>query len=48
MVQYTKILHTSLLTEPESKWEFELTKDTPNLALAGELWSVFCDGFGEK
>ena len=27
---------------------FELTKDTPYLALAGELWDVFCEYFDEK
>ena len=24
---------------------FEPTKDTPNLALQGELWGVFCEDF---
>ena len=28
--------------------EFEPTKNTPYLALTGELWSVFCEYFGEK
>ena len=28
--------------------DFELTKDTPYLALTGELWSVFCEYFGER
>ena len=28
--------------------DFELTKDTPYLALTVELWSVFCEYFGEK
>ena len=23
--------------------DFELTKDTPYLALTGEVWSVFCE-----
>ena len=27
---------------------FELTKDTPYLALTGELWDVFCEYFDEK
>ena len=27
--------------------DFELTKDTPYLALTGELWSVFCQYYGE-
>ena len=28
------------------KWDFEPTKDTPYLALTGELWGVFNVGFG--
>ena len=28
--------------------DFELTKNTPYLALTGELWSVFGEYFGEK
>ena len=24
------------------------TKETPYLALMGELWGVFCEGFGEN
>ena len=27
---------------------FELTKDTPYLALSGELWSVFCEYFNRN
>ena len=27
---------------------FELTKDTPHLALSGELWSVFCEYFNRN
>ena len=27
---------------------FELTKDTPYLALSGELWSVFYEYFNKK
>ena len=26
----------------------DLTKDTPYFALAGELWGVFCNDFGEN
>ena len=26
----------------------ELTNDTPYLALKGEVWSVFCENFGEN
>ena len=30
------------------KSEFEHTKNTPYLALTGELWDVFCENFGEN
>ena len=46
-IQYDMLLHTSL-TEADYKLEFEHTKDTPYLALAGELWGVFCEDFGEN
>ena len=31
----------------EHKSGLALTKDTPYLALAGELWDVYCDEFSE-
>ena len=31
----------------EHKSGLALTKDTPYLALAGELWGVYCDEFSE-
>ena len=34
--------------EEGHKSEFALTKDTPYLALTGELWSVFCEDFLRK
>ena len=30
------------MTAAENKSQFELTKDTPYLALTGELWGVCC------
>ena len=36
------------MAEAEYKSEFEHTKDTPYLALTGELWSVFCGDFEEN
>ena len=32
----------------EHKSDFELTKDTPYLALMGELWGVCCEDFREN
>ena len=37
------ILYSSILTSLHNMLPFELTKDTPYLALPGELWSVFCE-----
>ena len=31
------------MTEAENESQFVLTKDTPYLAFAGELWDVFCE-----
>ena len=43
------IVHIIALTEVESKSGCcEPTKDTPYLALAGKLWGVFCEDFGEN
>ena len=28
--------------------DYKLAKDIPYLTLAGEIWSVFCEYFGEK
>ena len=36
------------LTEGGYTSEFWPTKDTPYLALAGELWGVFCEDFAEN
>ena len=35
-------------TEVVYKSEFESTKDTPYLALTGELWGVYCEEFEEN
>ena len=32
----------------ERKSNIRLTKDTPYLALTGELWGVICEDFGEN
>ena len=37
----TYIFHKALQVLPRA--EFALTKDTPYLALTGELWAVFCE-----
>ena len=36
------------MTKAEYKPELDFTKDTPYLALTGELWDVFCDDFREN
>ena len=36
------------LSGAEYNHEFEAAKDTPYLALTGELWSVFCEDFDEN
>ena len=36
------------MIEVEYKSEFVSAKDTPYLALTGELWGVFCEDFGEN
>ena len=35
------------MTAAPHKSYFELTKDTPYLALTGEVWGVCCEDFGE-
>ena len=42
---FRDIAHITVVTEAEYKLEFE---DTPYLAVMGELWSVFCEAFGEN
>ena len=36
------------MNEAKYKPQFAHTKDTPHLALTGELWDVFCEDFGEN
>ena len=36
------------MPEAEDKSVFQLTKDTPYLALTGKVWVVYCDDFGEN
>ena len=42
------LVHITTVTGAEYECKFEPTKDTPYLALTGELWGVFCDNFGEN
>ena len=42
----TDIAHITAVTETEYKFEFEHMKNTPYLALSGQLWVVFCEAFG--
>ena len=39
---------TFQVTGSEHKLEVNFTKDTTYLALMDELWSVYCEDFGEK
>ena len=50
ITQYKEHDSTYITTRSEFKYEleFEHTKDTPYLALTGELWGVFCEDFGKK
>ena len=41
-------VHITVLTGAEDECKFESTKDTPYLALTGELWGVVCDNLGEN
>ena len=36
------------MTAWERNSDFKLTKDTPYLALRGELWGVYCEELGEN
>ena len=42
------ILKSSILISLHNMLPFELTKDTPYLALSGELWSVFYEYFNRN
>ena len=42
------ILYSSILISLHNMLSFELTKDTPYLALSGELWSVFYEYFNRN
>ena len=42
------ILSSSILISLHNMLPFELTKDTPYLALSGELWSVFYEYFNRN
>ena len=49
MVKYNMVLDTTLQwLRRNLNQEFEPTKDTPYLALTGELWGVFCENFGKN
>ena len=36
------------MTAAKRKSDFELTTDTPNLTLTGELWGASCEDSGEN
>ena len=37
-----------MITVAEKESDIRITKDTPYLALTGELWGVYCEGLGEN
>ena len=37
-----------MITVAEKESDIRITKDTPYLALTGELWGVYCKGLGEN
>ena len=41
-------VHLDFLFMVESDRTFRLTQDNPYLALAGELWGVYCEDLEEK
>ena len=47
MIYYSKYFIELILTSLHNMLPFEFTKDTPYLALSGELWSVFYEYFTE-
>ena len=40
---YHDITYINAVIKAEYKSEFEVTKDTPYLALIDEIWGVFCE-----
>ena len=42
------IAYITAVTDAEYKSQCDPTKDTPYLALTGELWGVFCEDFKEN
>ena len=41
-------VNVNAVTEVKHRAEFVLSSDTPYLTLTGELWSVYCEDFGEN
>ena len=47
-VQHHDFSYGTTMTVAEHKSDLQLTKDTPYLALTGELWGVYCDNLEEN
>ena len=45
---YHNIINGTAMTAPERKSNLKLTKETPYLALTGELWAVYYEDFDEN
>ena len=45
---YHDITYNTAITVAESESVIRITRDTPYLALTGELWDVYCASLGEN
>ena len=45
---YRDITYGTVITVAESEWELRITRDTPCLALTGELWDVYSEDKWKK
>ena len=45
---YHNITYDNAMTGAECVSDFNLTTDTPYLALMGEIWDVYCEAFGDN
>ena len=45
---YHNITHGTVITVAESESDFRIITDTPQLALTGELWGIYCEDLGEN
>ena len=48
ILAFTSCTHGTAITAAESKYNFRIIIDTPYLAFTSELWSAYCEDFGEN